>query len=440
MDIPTYYEIRVKGHLDDSWADSFDGLTITNLKNGEALLSGSIQDQAALQGVLNRISNLGLSLISVNSAFTNDTNTKEQKMNTTISRPDLIRRRVLRIYGSFFKRIQNMFGWSILILGVVSLAGTVYQAIAAAQDRHAYPAPGQMVSVGDRRLHLFVTGEENGYPTVILEAGVASFSSNWYWVQEELSQITRVVSYDRAGLGWSDPAPEPFDAYQSAHDLHTALENAGIPGPYVVVAHSYGGLVMQAFTNLYPNEVVGMVLVDTSHVDQWARMPSSRGGSVVAAGNRFFGFLARVGIIRLFNIAPKISGSVGLPEQQAAEMNANLSTVQPWSTSGDVIAIWNTRTRSQLSQAQYPYNIPLIVLSATERPDYGKGEMDSQQDDLATLSSNSRHLKVDGATHESLIAEQKYAHVVTDAIGVVLEISQTGEMLSSVDFPKVEHP
>ena len=184
-----------------------------------------------------------------------------------------------------------MLGWLIIILGILGLVGAIYQSIAVAQDKKTFRAPGEMISVGDRRLHLLITGEETGYPTVLLEAGVASFSSNWYWVQDELSHITRVVSYDRAGLGWSDPAPEPFDAYQSARDLHTALENASIRKPFVVAAHSYGGLVMQAFTDLYPDEVVGMVLVDTSHVDQWARLPASKGGSVVAASNRLVGLL-----------------------------------------------------------------------------------------------------------------------------------------------------
>ena len=339
---------------------------------------------------------------------------------------------------AFFKRIQKMLGWLIIILGVFSLVGVIYQAIAAAQDRKNYPAPGQMVSVGDRQLHLLVTGKPSEYPTVLLEAGVASFSSNWYWVQEELSHITRVVSYDRAGLGWSDPAPEPFDAYQSARDLHTALENAAIQGPYVVAAHSYGGLVMQAFTDLYPEEVVGMVLADTSHPEQWARIPASKGGSVVAASNQLMGFLARVGVVRLFKMNDSLSA--GLPEQQASEMNANLSTVQPWSTSGDVIAIWNTRTRSQLSQAHYPENLPLIVLSATERPDYGKEEMDAQQDDLATLSSNSLHQLVEGASHESLIAEKKNAHIVANAIELVLQVSQTGEPLASSSLTQAGTP
>ncbi len=79
MDIPTQYHIIVKGHLDESWKDTFEGLSITNQENGEALLSGSLPDQAALQGVLNRINSFGLILISVNAVFTNDKNTKEQK-------------------------------------------------------------------------------------------------------------------------------------------------------------------------------------------------------------------------------------------------------------------------------------------------------------------------------------------------------------------------
>jgi pimeloyl-ACP methyl ester carboxylesterase len=110
------------------------------------------------------------------------------------------------------------------------------------------------------------------------EAGIGSFSSNWAWVQTELAASTRVVAYDRAGLGWSDPAPAPQDAQESARDLHLALQKAGIPGPYVVAGHSYGGLVARAFAGLYPQEVAGMVMVDASHPDQWTTY-SSPGGA-----------------------------------------------------------------------------------------------------------------------------------------------------------------
>lgn len=325
-----------------------------------------------------------------------------------------------------------MLLWFVAVIFVLALSGAIYQAVAAARDKRAYLPPGQMISVGDRQLHLLVTGEVTEYPTVILEAGIASFSSNWYWVQSELSSMTRVVSYDRAGLGWSDLAPEPFDAYQSARDLRLALTNADLDGPYVVAAHSYGGLVMQAFTDLYSDEVVGLVLADTSHADQWARIPGSGGGRMVAASNRLTGALARVGIVRLFNMFASLSN--GLPEQQVAEMKASFATVKPWITSSAVIAIWNTRTRTQINQAHDLGDLPLIVLSATERPTYGKEEMDAQQADLATLSANSVHQMVIGASHESLVAEKEHALVVGSAIRQVLVAAQTGQPLSTISI------
>ncbi len=115
----TQYQIKVNGHLDESWRDSFEGLAISNLENGETLLSGALQDQAALQGVLNRITNLGLMLISVNPASTHESIIKENKMNTKLARPTLISRRILRIHGSFLlvltviNTILAMIGWGL---------------------------------------------------------------------------------------------------------------------------------------------------------------------------------------------------------------------------------------------------------------------------------------------------------------------------------------
>ena len=149
----------------------------------------------------------------------------------------------------------------LIIIGLV-LAGAIYQAIATQRDRKRFPPRGQLVDVGGHRLHLIVRGETHGNPTVILEAGMASIAPNWAWVQAALAQITRVVAYDRAGLGWSDPGQKPLDAAKSARELHTALERAGIDGPYVLAGHSYGGLVVRMFRDLYPDEVVGLALVE----------------------------------------------------------------------------------------------------------------------------------------------------------------------------------
>ena len=323
---------------------------------------------------------------------------------------------------------RTLFGFAITILGL-SGVGAVYQAIAAKNDQVTYPPPGIPVDIGGRRIHMVVMGNASGQPTVVLEGGMASFSSNFYWVQNELAATTRVVAYDRAGLGWSDPAPEPRDAQQSARDLHAALQAAGIQGPYVVAGHSYGGLVVRAFTDLYPDEVAGMVLIDASHPDQWQHIPVSQDGKLNGRGNLITSILARFGIVRLFQLERGIY--TGLPEQQAAEMRAILAKPESWKTSGDVLLIWNERTTPQINQASSLGDLPLAVLSVTEQAVFAD-VLTSLQAELPNLSSNSIHITVEGATHESLVAKQEHALVVVEAIRQVLESAMTGLKLSQV--------
>ncbi len=323
----------------------------------------------------------------------------------------------------WFKR--GFFG---LTVAIVSLAGigAIYQAIASGLDARRFLPPGKMVDIGGRRIHMVVVGNKTDQPTVILEAGMASFSSNFYWVQNELAATTQVVAYDRAGLGWSDPAPEPQDAQQSARDLHAALQAADIQGPFVVAGHSYGGLVVRAFTDLYPDEVAGMVLIDASHPNQWAHMPVSRDGKVNAQSMILSGILARFGVVRFFHLEKSLTA--GLPERSAGEMQAILAQPQPWKVGGEVLMLWSERTRPQINQALSLGDLPLAVISVTNQP-YFADILTSLQADLATLSSNSIHYTEAGATHESLVAEQEHALIVVDIIRQVLEAARTGQAL-----------
>ena len=116
------------------------------------------------------------------------------------------------------------------------------------------------------RLHINCTGE--GSPTVVIDAGLGDWSTSWGLVQPEVAKTTRVCTYDRAGMGWSEPGPLPRDAHQIADELHTLLQNANIPGPYVMVGHSFGGLPVQVFVHDYPAEVAGVVLIESMYPGQ----------------------------------------------------------------------------------------------------------------------------------------------------------------------------
>jgi pimeloyl-ACP methyl ester carboxylesterase len=125
--------------------------------------------------------------------------------------------------------------------------------------------PGKLVDLGGYRLHIWCMGK--GSPTIVLEAGAGGFSLDWGLVQPEVARFARVCSYDRAGAAWSDPGPTPRTMKQAVYELHLLLRKAGAKGPYVLVGHSYGGLLTRLYARQYRREVVGMVLVDSTDPD-----------------------------------------------------------------------------------------------------------------------------------------------------------------------------
>ena len=205
---------------------------------------------------------------------------------------------IYRLLANFQFHGRGFLG-AFAVLAIMIIMGAIYQSVASVRDLKKYPPPGKLYDVGDRRLHLYSTGE--GDPTVILEAGGSSPGLLWYLVQKEIAKFARVCSYDRAGFGWSDPVSKPLSASVVAGDLHKLLRTANVPGPYILVGHSIGGVYVRAFTHQYPAEVVGMVLVDSSHESQNLRYPpefkklSDRQSSTM----RMLPLLSKLGILRL---------------------------------------------------------------------------------------------------------------------------------------------
>ncbi len=313
-------------------------------------------------------------------------------------------------------------------------AGAAYRAVAAANDRRHLPPPGRMADAGGRRLHLNVMGQDRRGPTVVLEAGGTSFSPQWARVQPGISGFARVVSYDRAGLGWSEPGPDPRDARSIARELHTALGNAGIKGPYVPVGSSLGGLYALVFADLYPEDVAGVVLVESMHPDQWERLPDRLVRLVRTFDRtiRVLPLLAQLGALRLVDLTRIMQGRFRdeLPPEERAQMEAVAATPGHWeAVFGEVSGSWEaTREQARAAVAAGLGEKPLVVLTAPDNP--GFGEMKEAwleiQAELAALSSRDEHRVLEGASHVDTMIDPETAREVVGAVRKVVEAVRSG--------------
>jgi pimeloyl-ACP methyl ester carboxylesterase len=289
----------------------------------------------------------------------------------------------------------------ILVLGTL-IAGTIAKSNLANKN----PAPGQLVDVGGYKMHIHCTGQ--GSPTIILAAGTADFSVTWAYVQPEIAKLTRVCSYDRAGVGWSEPSPHPRTANKTVEELHTLLVNAKVQGPYVLVGHSLGGMHMRVVAHNYPDEVVGLIQVDSLHEDQPIHDPEYTKSNQNSAGQfRMFALLNSTGIMAL---APQSIPNLGLPDDAYAQWQASLATTGYFKTTlAEINAQEESCAEVRAMKITSFGNMPLIVLSAG-RPetiaslsDVGNQQRwevwQALQSELAALSSEGKQIIAEQSGH-----------------------------------------
>jgi pimeloyl-ACP methyl ester carboxylesterase len=282
----------------------------------------------------------------------------------------------------------------VLMLGV---SGMIYENIAETRDRRFNPMPGRLVDVGGYKMHIDCMGE--GTPTVVLESGLGDTFVSWRKVQPQISKFTRVCSYDRAGIGYSDTSSQPRTSKVMAVELHALLQAAGIAPPYVLVGHSMGGYNVRLYASLYRNEVVGMVLVDASHPDQENRF-SAELKNMEASWQReaeFLEYTTPLGIPRLLGLCDEE------PVQRAAECN--------WHSAREGVAELKNFSESAAQTASTGVlgDMPLVVLShdpdkpSADLPaDLAKvtnGAWEKMQEELAHLSTRSTHVIAKNSSH-----------------------------------------
>jgi pimeloyl-ACP methyl ester carboxylesterase len=320
-------------------------------------------------------------------------------------------------------RSRRWLLYPVYSLMAVAAIGGGYETVSEALDEDP-PMPGQLIDVGGHSLHLICSG--SGSPTVVLEPGAGWMSSVHGWVAPAVARETRVCVYDRAGHGWSEPADSPQDGAQTATDLHTLLDRGDVPGPYVLAGHSFGGLYVQSFAAQYPDDVAGLVLVDTTRrTSRAAPAPSPDDESshdVMGRVTALLSSTADMGVGRLLS-----QGSYdSLPPQSADEAEATGSTASNVQSTIEEYLRASASSGQAAALADFG-DKPLVVLTAGSGSD---ADTIAAHGDLTALSTNSAHRLVDGVTHESLILQQQDAAATTQAIIDVVSSVRSREPLA----------
>lgn len=288
-----------------------------------------------------------------------------------------------------------------LSLSFMLIVAMLGNALVRSEASDIHP-PGQLVKVNGRNMHINCMGNKS--PTVILDSGAGGFSLEWDKIQQTLSKHTRVCAYDRAGYGWSDMGNLPRTTKKIAHELHTLLQNAGTHPPYIMVGHSFGGFTAQYFARHFNNQVVGIVLIDSSHEEQVYRLPEYDTDAPINSMDQ-----------ERRTIVTKAVLHEHFPAENAARAYQLMNQWHSLMTWREEMASYAISSRQLRDIHHEPINdIPLRILSRGKRvwpyTEYGN-RMETiwieLQKEFGNLSNNSRHIIAKESGHSIHLDQPK---------------------------------
>jgi pimeloyl-ACP methyl ester carboxylesterase len=278
------------------------------------------------------------------------------------------------------------------------------------------PPRGVLIDVDGRKQRLVCEGEARaGEPIIVFEAGAYSGSADWGYLQPEVAKTARTCSYDRAGMGWSEPSKAPRDPATLARELKALLDAAGEKGPYVLVGHSMAGLLTRAFISQYPDHVVGLVLIDAAD-------PSAIAIPEAQVWIRRYQRLARMGAgLSQFGIvkplAPFYANRIGLSGVPLKEKRKMFGAPSHMRASAAEIAATVAGAEAAMAADPFLKRIPVATITAGPASP-GRSAWKEAQARPARLSSAGTSVNVDGANHTTILGPI-YGHIVLDAIARV---------------------
>ena len=322
----------------------------------------------------------------------------------------------MKVVFKFLKWILITIATMLLLVVIIGLGFRLFSAPSQ--------PPGEMVDVGGFEMFVSAKGEKNDKPTLIIESGAGAPSEYYHWLGEGLKDSLRVVRYDRAGIGYSERSNNASRHPRTiAKELHFLLEKSGESPPYILAGHSYGGHFIRVFKEMYPDEVVGLVFLDSPHPDESQRLNMPKSPKWLDAMYVIGGYAGDLGVLNLMKyfLGRPLLWAPGLPDEVNDSFN-------DFTKNGEYLwgyieeDKWYSELRDLSRKAMVNDTIPVRVFSGTRvnetialkmglDPKFIKSERATMQKEMSSLSSNGKTIFLDGG-HITIFSEKENADLI----------------------------